>query len=183
MPGAAYLHFSCHGQFDPNLPLISGLLLSNAQFLALLNVLSDLSLDHTRLTVLSACQTAITDFKNLPDEAIGLPAGFLQAGVQGVIGTLWPVEELSTALLLERFYQLHLENNLPPVQALRDAQRFLRMSTAGDLGLADLYKDLYLNSSPRLKKWYDLMRYYQASPQVVPFDHPYYWAAFTFNGL
>jgi len=46
--------------------------------------------------VLSACQTAIQDFSNLPDEAIGLPAGLTQAGVPSVLGTLWSVNDAST---------------------------------------------------------------------------------------
>jgi CHAT domain-containing protein len=74
----------------------------------------------TRLVVLLACQTAITDFNDLPEEAIGLPGGFVQAGVPGVVGTLWPVNDLSTMLLMVKFYEAHLKEGLTPAAALRD---------------------------------------------------------------
>ena len=44
------------------------------------------ALDAAKLIVLSACQTAVQDFRALPDEAIGLPAGLTQAGVPAVLG-------------------------------------------------------------------------------------------------
>jgi hypothetical protein len=37
---------------------------------------------------------AITKMERLPDEAIGLPAGSLQASVSAVIGSLWPANLL-----------------------------------------------------------------------------------------
>jgi hypothetical protein len=40
----------------------------------------------------------------LPDEAIGLPSALLGAGTAAVLGTLWPVDNLSTALLLSLYY-------------------------------------------------------------------------------
>ena len=70
-------------------------------------------MQNTRLVVMSACQTAITDFLKLPDEAIGLPAGCLQAGAEAVVGTLWPVNDLSAAILMIEFYRLHIEQRHP----------------------------------------------------------------------
>ena len=60
------------------------------------------------------------------DEYVGLPAGFLQAGAPCVVSTLWAVDDMSTALLMERFYQQHLDEGLSPSRALRAAQRWLR---------------------------------------------------------
>ncbi|MEF3274250.1 MAG: CHAT domain-containing protein [Chloroflexus sp.] len=56
------------------------------------------------MVVLSACQTAITDFQRLPDESIGLPGGFLQASVPAVVSTLWSIPDNGTALLMYRFH-------------------------------------------------------------------------------
>ena len=88
---------------------------------------------NSRLVVLSACQTAVIDARRLPDEAIGLPAGLLQAGVPAVIGTLWSVDDLSTTLLMSRFYAYHRQGDpatgegpLSPAAALRRAQAWLR---------------------------------------------------------
>jgi CHAT domain-containing protein len=76
----------------------------------------------------------------LPDEVLGLPAGLLSAGAPGVVGTLWPVNDISTALLMRKFYELHLagdrERNMkpmPPARALRLAQVWLRDVTSGEL--------------------------------------------------
>jgi CHAT domain-containing protein len=138
---ATVAHFSCHGRFEAETPLESGLHLARGTRLTLGHLLDGPDeLEHLRLVVLSACQTAITEFQDLPDEAIGLPAGLLQAGVPGVVGALWPVNDLSTALLMGRFYELHLRGDeddgmgpQPAARALRLAQMWLRYLTYRDL--------------------------------------------------
>ena len=113
LPGATHLHFSCHGTFDVREPLDSALSLSGDDTLTLRDLLDGgLDLSAARLAVLSACQTGIVDFDKVPDEAIGFPAGFIQAGVPGVVSTLWPVDAISTAILMSRFYVEHLGNGL-----------------------------------------------------------------------
>ncbi len=81
-----------------------------------------------RLLVLSACETARIDIKQVPDEVLGLAAGFLQAGVAGVIASLWAVNDRATYLLMSRFAQLYLDpqQNWSPAGALVEAQRWLR---------------------------------------------------------
>ncbi len=187
MSSSTHLHFSCHGRFDPDMPLTSGLMLSDGQMLAMLNILSDLRLAATRLVVLSACQTAISDFKNLPEEALGLPAGFLQAGVSGVVGTLWSVNDLSTALLMIKFYEYHLGSDygLPPASALRRAQCWLREAT--NENLAELF-DHYRSQVGEITAMQVIAKeqyrnFVLTSPNSSqPFMHPYYWAPFAFYG-
>jgi CHAT domain-containing protein len=138
MPTATHLHFACHGHFDARNPLESGLALSGGQTLTLRDLLAGATLPvRSRLAVLSACQTALTDVHKLPDEFIGMPAGFLQAGVPGVIGTLWPVDDFITAVLMTKFYELYwaIEDTNPreplnPAKALRDSQTWLRTAPA-----------------------------------------------------
>ena len=43
-------------------------------------------------------------------------------GAAGVLGTLWPVSDAATALLMAKFYDLHLEAGLDPPTALNQAQ-------------------------------------------------------------
>jgi tetratricopeptide (TPR) repeat protein len=128
LESAEYLHLSCHGQFNAQKPLESGVILSGGQVLRLKDLIARPPLSQARLAVLSACQTAFTDFNTLPEEVVGLPAGFLQTGVPGVIGSLWMVNELSTALLMARFYSYHRvgdpdggEGPMAPPAALRKA--------------------------------------------------------------
>jgi CHAT domain-containing protein len=181
--GATYLHFSCHGAFNPNQPLDSAFYLAGDDTLTLHDLLDGrLDLSSARLAVLSACQTGITDFQNVPDEAIGFPTGFLQAGVPGVISTLWPVDEISTALLMMHFYRQHLEDGLPAAQALRQAQLWLQDVTAGEL--TDHFARKRRERRPNYEQVSAAWRRFAAmQPEEQPFAHPYYWAAFTFTGV
>ncbi len=192
IPGTSYLHFSCHGTFDPEQPLQSGLILSGGERLTLRQVLDNLPLTAARLVTLSACQTAISDFGDLPDEVIGLPAGFLQAGAVGVLGSLWPVDDLSTALFMDHFYLLHRGNGtdgLEPAAALQATQRWLRCLTVAEL--SDLFAD-YRAAAPDVPT--GRMAYALAQEKYVnftlaenqdmtPYADPYYWAAFAFYGM
>ena len=161
---------------------MSALALAGEDRLTLADILNHLDLSGARLAVLSACQTAITEFQRVPDEAIGLPAGFLQAGVRGVIGTLWPVYDVSTALLMGRFYRHHLQDGLSPAAALRRAQQWLRESTADELDLVSHFERRYQESGQTDKKAFSRMAYYRIHGDEKPFAHPYYWAAFAYHG-
>ncbi|MBK8985332.1 MAG: CHAT domain-containing protein [Chloroflexi bacterium] len=183
MPGRTHLHFACHGQFDPEKPLESGLLLGG-NTLTLRQILDDITLRGVRLAVLSACQTAISDYKELPDEVIGLPAAFLQAGAGGVLGSLWPVNDLSTMLLMDRFYHLHLDERVEAAIALQRAQSWLREVTAGELAERFGEERMKLKGSRLIlaeasEYW---RRFASLEPEERPFADPYYWAAFTFTG-
>lgn len=93
-------------------------------------------LSAARLAILSACRSGLAEYQNTPDEALGFPAVLLQAGIPAVVSTLWPVADLSSALLTGRFYETHLAEGQPAAEALRSAQRWLRDATAAELGLA-----------------------------------------------
>lgn len=79
----------------------------------------------TRLAVLSACESAMSGAE-LPDEVMGFPTGFAEAGVGGVIGTQWAVPSLVAAAVMKRFYRLWRVDGLEPAEALRQAQRRVR---------------------------------------------------------
>jgi CHAT domain-containing protein len=184
LPGATHLHFACHATFDVASALDSALFLSGNDTLTLRDLLDGgLDLSAARLAVLSACQTGITDFFKVPEEMVGFPAGFLQAGVPGVVSALWPVADISTALLLTRFYHYHLKDGRDPAMALYLAQGWLRAVTAQEMGLADYYQRLYQESGQKDQDAFRAMRYYRANPSVKPFAHPYYWAGFVFSGV
>ena len=134
------------------------------------------------MVALSACRTAFTDFQHLPDEVIGLQAGFLQAGIPSVIGTLWPVNDLSTALLMTRFYEFYLRGDAqtglppqPPARALRLAQHWLRKLTADDI-------DAYLENQPD-RQVRPVEQDAITPNREHPYANPYYWAAFVYYGV
>jgi len=84
------------------------------------------------LVVLSACETA-TLGTQLPDEVVGLPAGFLQAGVGACIGSLWAVPTVATAALMSLFYRVWAQEAVTAAEALRRAQCRLRDATNDEL--------------------------------------------------
>ena len=183
-PHHAYLHFSCHGAYNWQAPMQSGLQLANEETLTLDDILRHLDLTNARLVTLSACETGISEFRESPDEYVGLPAGFLQAGAPAVVSTLWAVNDLSTMLLMERFYQLHLQDGLGFAMALQGAQQYLRQLTAADLRRR-FREERALLLEPKMSTFNVSMgyrRFASMDPEELPFEHPYYWAAFTFSG-
>lgn len=122
-------HLACHGFADLATPLDSGLLLADGDVLRLRDLLALRT--QLRLAVLSACETSIPGTE-LPDEVVSLPTGLLQAGVGGVVASLWAVPDLSTALLMGEFYRRWRRAARTPVDALREAQLWLRDTSNED---------------------------------------------------
>ncbi|XGV97806.1 MAG: CHAT domain-containing protein [Leptolyngbya sp. BL-A-14] len=170
LPDCNFLHLSCHGTANLSEPLNSRLLMSNG--VLTLRQLLDLRLSKQggiRLAILSACETGLIGFE-LVDEAIGLPTGLLQAGVAGVIASLWSVSDLSTMMLLMRFYDYWRNESLEPAAALRHAQLWIRDSTSQQK--ATYFKE----TNPDI---------FQSLILLDPdyFAHPFHWAAFSYVGV
>jgi CHAT domain-containing protein len=199
LPEATYLHFACHGNFNPREPMNSFLQLSGQENLYLQDILSGIARPaKARLAVLSACQSAVSDFRELPDEVIGFPALLLQAGVPGVIGTLWQAEDLATALLMAKFYEFHFRGNsqiecnaMTPACALRHAQLWLREVTSGQL--TAYYEDLKRRAETESRDLASasfagvlarLSTFALDDSDTHPFENePLSWAPFVFLGV
>lgn len=191
--GATHVHFACHGAFEPVTPVDSALLLSQddrADPLTLQEIMASRPFKGARLVVASACQTAMTDFADMPDEAIGLPAGFLSAGTPGVVGTLWPVNDRSMALLMCRFYELHLGRAadqpapLSPALALREAQLWLARLTTEQLNAYFAQHEELRDTVSGLAAARSTVdsSVAAASSPGRPYAHPYHWASCVFVG-
>jgi tetratricopeptide (TPR) repeat protein len=182
--GRTHLHFACHGEYDWDDPMRSALLLARGDRLTLAAAIARLDLRGVRLVTLSACETGMTDVRRSPDEYVGLPAGFLQAEAPAVVSTLWAVDDFSTLLLMERFYELQAAGGLSPSRALAGAQTWLRDATNAELG-------------PRLGRLRDraenagritqlLRRQFRrvslGDPKERPFAELYHWGAFAHWG-
>jgi len=193
--GRTCLHFACHGYYDWFEVMNSGLLLAanpsgpavpstGKDPLTLAEILSpEFRLDAARLIALSACETGMSEYLRTPDEYIGLPAAFLQAGAPAVISTLWAVNDVSSALLMGRFYQGYLLEKRELPTALQEAQQWLRTSPAKELGLEEYYRQVYLASKGTNRNALMAMRFYREHPETRPFEHPFYWAAFEMTGV
>ena len=119
------------------------------------------------VVVLSACETAITQVTKTPDQFFGFPAAFLHPGARTVIATLWQAEEVSTALLMGRFYiDVHTPQT-SPAEAMRQAQRWLRTAKADDLW--ELVGELLDEPDPVELMAVDLRdQLFAKDPEIVP---------------
>jgi|WetSurMetagenome_2_1015567.scaffolds.fasta_scaffold00050_40 CHAT domain-containing protein len=183
--GKTHLHFACHGYYDLQRPMNSGLLLAGKEPLTLSRILSDLDLTAARLIALSACETGLTDIGQSPDEFLGLSAGLMQAGAPVIMSSLWSVDDLSTRLLMELFYTHYLKG-MTTAAALRKAQKDLRDLTSLEITVCAerAYQEADKRNKLNLLKHLHYFRSLaESNPGLRPFDHPYYWAAFTVNGM
>ena len=205
LQNADIAHFSCHGFFDFDNPQKSSLILAGAKIATdgvpseekryirsrrgetfdiaeclTLEEIFDLQLSKCSLVVLSACETGLTDAKNTTDEYIGLTSGFFYAGVTSILSTLWAVNDVSTAILTIKFYELLRGENRPPVAiALRESQLWLRSVTVK--GLLEWVEASQLLSREHKQKIQDRYnRGYKLDYQ--PYESPVYWAAFCAVG-
>jgi CHAT domain-containing protein/tetratricopeptide (TPR) repeat protein len=210
--GRSYWHFASHGTFSWEDARKSGLYLAGPEVLTVGRLLETDGLGRPRLVVLSACETGLYDIKGNPDEFIGLPGTFTALGAAGVLGTLWPVNDAATALLIAKFYDLHLGQWLAPPTALRRSQLWLRQATNRDLqvyariaakqgrlesrhlseieaelseeGLArSRHAALVEWSAPELARAPGKAASGQADRFARPYAHPYFWAGFIYTGL
>lgn len=163
------LHFCCHGSADLDQPLRSGLAMANDEVLTLADFFA-LDLRAARLAVLSACETGVMGVQ-LPDEAVSLPTGLLQAGVPGIVASLWSVTDLSCALLMARFYELWRDEGQAPAQALQAAQAWLREST----------------NAEKAEHFSEVEAFYVGlmllEPDARDFSSPVNWAGFYYTGV
>ena len=201
---AQYAHLAMHGIYNVAKPLDSRLLLAGnlsvqeqERTITLGEILQGvIPLSELRLLVLSACDTSLIDLRRLPDEVIGLASGFLQAGVAGVIASLWRVDDIAAYLLMVRFagHYLDPQGIWSPVHALTEAQRWLRQeATNRVLSTYDPLEDLLVPSlmpeeSQRLYNKTVLAIRRRAKAQLetaadaCPYADPKYWAAFMVTG-
>ncbi len=119
--GCRFIHIATHGLFRRDNPMFSAIQLGQTR-LGLCD-LYDLRLS-AELVVLSGCGTGLNAILGA-DELVGLTRGWLYAGAQTVLVTLWDVNDASTAVFMRCFYQ-HLADGTPRAQALRFAMLDLR---------------------------------------------------------
>ena len=178
LPAHAVLHFSTHGWAGWGEGEASGLKLADGNLY--LRNLFDLRLERARLAILSACESGLPGIELL-EEVVSLPATMMQAGVPGVLGSLWAVNDLSTAMLIARFYENWRERGLDLPASLREAQRWLRDLFSDESKLAELEAQLPEAIANRFAAEQADAFYKIAALRDLA--HPNYWAAFGFYGV
>jgi CHAT domain-containing protein len=184
--GRGYVHFASHGRYDWADPLHGGVDLWDGRLSFAKILQSDIDLSGVRLVTLSACETGVPDILGSePDEFIGFPTGFLVGGAACVVSSLWPVDDLASALLIRQFYANHLGDRMTVSAALHGAQRWLRGLTARDIARQlDGFRPVANRAGEglllRTRRHYRYRA--EQNPDDQPFAHPYYWAPFTLYG-
>jgi CHAT domain-containing protein/tetratricopeptide (TPR) repeat protein len=191
-PRASHVHLACHAHgglldaTDAAITLASG----NLPAVELTTVAR---LD-ARLVVASACESAVSQVAGLPDEVVSIATALLASGTACAIASLWPVDDLATALLMTQLYHEMLIGGRRPPEALRRAQLWLRE-------LSDDDEHRFLERHPMLAAEFKRRRHgdrvetgRRATNATAagrgpdadddrPYAHPDYWAPFVAVGV
>ncbi|MCX4632876.1 CHAT domain-containing protein [Streptomyces sp. NBC_01443] len=185
---AGFVHFACHADFRSDQPLESALVLAGGARFTLGEIMSRRAFRRVRLVVASACRTGTTSTV-LPDEATGLATGLLQAGSAAVVASLWKVSDVSSALLMARFYALLFPANgeeapSNPARALREAQLWLRDATARELAqfCRGVLATVKTADNPTALRKAEAALTSVLDQDACPFEDPFYWASYVLVG-
>lgn len=170
LEGYEYLHFATHGILgnqipgidEPALVLASEPKSSSEDGFLTMSEVQELKI-NSGLTVLSACDTGSGEYFT-GEGVMGLSRGFLIAGSQSVLVSLWPVASQATVDLMELFYA-NLSSGKSKAESLRLAQ----------LSMMKAYKSKNVNSR-------GLIRIKSSSGRLTKSVHPFYWAPFVLIG-
>ena len=181
------LHIATHSEFVPGRAYKSFLLLGTGEKFAIPDIETWLKLNDINLVVLSACETALGGPGLDGREINGIAYYFLKGGAKTVMASLWRIDDLSTRLLMQQFYEnLAKESLTSPVTkagALRQAQLAL-------LNGKQTTEAARRNQMPKQKLSPEMQLPIVDQPNENPppktiksyFNHPYYWASFILMG-
>lgn len=192
MATASIVHVACHAVYDAEVPGRSGLELPGARLSLSRLAAAALQQVPTRLVYLSCCEAGMTGRTRDFDEFVGLPGGFLQVGVQGVIASLWAVDDVAAMVFARTFYD-HWRPTvsvMSPAEALGRAQCWMRtvnwqeLEASGYLPceVIDRMQQGQMRSSPRRVEEAGFSNDHIAYATRTPFQEPIHWAGWTLFG-
>ena len=121
------------------------------------------------LVVLSACDSGLG--RPLESEGyMGLPHAFFHARARAVVITLWPVEDVSAAILMDRFYMHLIQEKKGVAEALRAAKQDLRRQT-----WKDVIDWCVQHGAEKLAASY-------LRNDDLAYDQPKFWASYVLEG-
>ena len=178
--GREVIHIASHFVFDPTSGRDSYLLLGAGEPLTLEELLTQYyRFDGIDLVTLSACETALDGAGSGQGggrEIEGLASLVQRRGARGVMASLWPVADASTAWLMQRFYDLREHRGLSKAEALRRAQtELMRIGAAEVAAAGGERRPVNLGAGADFGAA-------QEPAVTAGHGHPYYWAPFVLMG-
>ncbi len=168
------LHFATHGLLCSEVPMMSSVALADGEQLTVGELLGRRL--KASLAVLSACETGVGQATD-GDDMVGFARSLLAVGVQAIVVSLWPVNDLVTSVLMGQFYQ-GLQRGLPGSAALRDAQLTARKLTPEEMERHS--RDVQMG---RLIDPERSIAPEKPRARATDYSHPRFWAPFIFIGV
>jgi CHAT domain-containing protein len=181
LPKHRLFHIGSHGIFRPNFLDYSYILMGNNQPWSIAQMDTEGNgklFQNIHMVTLSACQSGLGGRDKTGMEIAGMSHAFLSQGAKTVTASLWQVDDASTAMLMQRFYQnLAKFPNQSKAESLHQAQLYLlqtpRQILLENLGRSVSFRPIDSPASPTKPL---------PSPKTADYTHPYYWASFTLIG-
>ncbi|MEM8545276.1 MAG: CHAT domain-containing protein [Cyanobacteria bacterium P01_H01_bin.119] len=171
------LHMAAHAAFGPSRAQESYIVMGDGSRLTTDDI-DDMNrrLNNLHLVILSACQTALGGSDGDGSEIAGISSYFLgqrNSRAETVIASLWAVNDLSTSVLMQRFYAILATGEFTKAEALRQAQLSLLYGEDVD-ALSTRLGETRTDASPQLRPGVE--------PPDVGHRHPFHWAPFILIG-
>ena len=171
--------FATHGHFNSLDPKLSSIRVGRESELTIGQILASAPATAPQLVVLSACDSAVHDVDQAPDEFFGLMGAFMQLGARTVVGNLWPVSDVAASVLTTRMFHNIRSDASDTAIALREAPRWLQQASGNEIAS---WIEAVSTHGPELDKhsrWASRLRSFGEQPVFV---HPYYWAGLVAYG-
>jgi tetratricopeptide (TPR) repeat protein len=201
-----FIHLATHGVIDEDLPTRSAVILTQTGLPdPLEQALKNKPVFDGRCSVreiqrgwdlkaelvtLSACETALG--REAGGEGfVGFTQALLMSGARSVCLSLWKVDDIATALLMQRFYanllgvRTGLSQPLPNAEALAEAKSWLRglsRDEVAKLAASLSGGEARAKSATKRKDGTPAPTIPAGRGDERPYAHPYYWAAFVLVG-
>lgn len=196
--GDSYIfQYSGHARYDSENQLESSLVLSGGAALTARYCLENLHFNNCRLAILNGCATGTSlrsiDSKvttlqsgldSMNSEALSLSTTFLLMGAKCTFSTLWPVWDISSAIVNWKFSSF-LKEGLSPATSLHKTIKWLRDEITSGMQLIEVILPEFLSdidpeyASVAIQK---IKQHALAHPNSPPFASPAYWAPYVISG-
>ena len=127
-----WVHVACHGAQHTEKPFDSWFAMGDGK-LTLMRIIQERYM-NSEFAFLSACHTAVGD-ASTPDEVLHLAAGMQFAGFNGVIGTLWRVDDSIAHQVVTRFYKEMFKHPVIDFEHAAAALNTAAVETADEVSL------------------------------------------------